>query len=87
MTRPDPDTPKERMLREALEKARVLLAEVRRQQLELLNHPPVIPPEGIDEGKTAMEAAARSAERTVRALEAVVPGDVETNTPPPTTMI
>ena len=62
----DPDD----LLTDAREKARRLLDQLLHDQARLLANPPSIPPEDLEQGKTALANAVAAARRTVAALDA-----------------
>jgi hypothetical protein len=62
----------EQMLREALERARKLLVNIRKQQEELLAAPKSLPSGQLSEGNAALENAASAAQRMITALESAL---------------
>jgi hypothetical protein len=60
------------LLRDAREKARILIERLVREQAEIEANPPAISPEALTEGRTAMARAVAAARRTLEAIDAAI---------------
>ena len=61
-----------RTLVSAIEKAEKLVADLERQQAEVEKSPPDLPPEQLEQGRTAMQNAIKSARRMCDSLKSAL---------------